>query len=201
MAFMAAIPALFAAGGGAAAAAGGAAAATGITASTAAAAASLLATGISTVSMLKQGNDAKAMAKFQAQQQKANALAETAAGQHASLARRRESELRQSRALAVAGASGAGTLDPDVLNIISGLASQGEREFQAENFNSQSQAAFSEAQARGTLFEGNQARTASRINAASTFLSGATDSVMFFGRPRSSGESNANTVDTLRRNA
>jgi hypothetical protein len=163
-------------------------------------AATLLSAGVSTVGMLKQGRDAKAMSKFQAQQLKANAMAETAAGQRRSLAARRQSELLQSRALAVAGASGAGTLDPDVLNIISGLAAHGEEQFQAENFAASSQAGFMQVQAAGAEFEGRQAQTASRIRAGATMLSAAADTGMFFGRAKSTDLSNRDVINELRRN-
>ena len=189
MAFMAAAIPLIAAGAGAAGAG-----------TAAAAAASLLAAGVSAAAALKQGRDAKAMAKFQAQQQKANAASQIASGQHQALARRRESEIRESRALAVAGASGAGTLDPDVLNIISGLAAQGEKEFQAENFNAQTRAAQSTTGAAMSEIQGQQAKEASQISATSTFLSGAIDAgTSFFGAPRGAATTNANTLNALNR--
>ena len=189
MAFMAAAIPLIVAGAGAA---GGGTAAV--------AAASLLAAGVSAAGALKQGRDAKAMAKFQAQQQKANAASQIASGQHQALARRRESEIRESRALAVAGASGAGTLDPDVLNIISGLAVQGEKEFQAENFNAQTKAAQSTTAAAMSEIQGQQASDASKVAATSTLLSGAVDAgTSYFGAPRGTKTTTDNTLNVLNR--
>lgn len=155
--------------------------------------AGLAGTAMSTFGAIRQGQAANAAAKFEAQQLEQRAKEQEAAGQAAALEERRRSQILQSRALAVAGASGGGALDPGVLNIISGLEGEGEQAFQSELFNARSRAGTLEAQAAGRRFEGKQAKSASLVNAVSTALSGVSDAAMaganFFGGPRPDGGS------------
>lgn len=63
--------------------------------------------------------------EFEAKQLEINAGQERAAGQRVALDRDREARLVQSRALAVAGASGGGVSDPTIVNLIGKIAGEG----------------------------------------------------------------------------
>ena len=77
-------------------------------------------------SYTQQQSQAYAIAKeTEAAQYEDQALAETASAQRVAMEEQRKSRILQSRALAVAGASGAGTSDPTVVDIISDLAGEG----------------------------------------------------------------------------
>ena len=94
-----------------------------------------------------------------------NAKQTTAAGHHQAREYRRRSDLAMSRALAVAGASGAGVVDPSVLNIIGGIAGEGERGAETLMFNAGSDARFMGTQATATRFSGKQVRRAGMTTA------------------------------------
>lgn len=150
---------------------------------------SLAGTAVSTVGAIRQGQAQQQAAEFEARQMDVSAKAVEAAGQHAALERRRQSELLQSRAQAVAGASGFGAVDPDVLKIIGGITEEGERSFQTELYNAQQQAMGIRNQAVATRFEGQEARRGGQIRAVSTALSGAADagSIYAFGQSQPFG--------------
>lgn len=63
--------------------------------------------------------------QFQAQQARVNAGQAIAASQRDASEQRRQSALLQSRALALAAASGGGTTDPTVVNVIGNIAGEG----------------------------------------------------------------------------
>ena len=162
-------------------------------------------TALSVMGSLKQAKAMKAQAKaqyalsqFEADQLDQNATQVQAAGQYASIEQRRQSAILQSRALAIAGASGAGTLDPTVLKVISGIAVEGERAVQTETYNAESEAAGMRAQAGATRYGGAQALKAgniaakgAKIQAFSTALSGLADagSMAYFGMSTPKGVS------------
>ena len=73
----------------------------------------------------QQGARQAVAIQFQAQQQRINAGQQIAAAQRDAMEQRRQSTLIQSRALALAAASGGGAIDPSVVNIISGVAGEG----------------------------------------------------------------------------
>ena len=93
----------------------------------------------------------------------------------------------QSRALAVAGASGAGATDPTVLRLISGIAGEGALAAQTAMFNANEQARGMRNQANSTKFEGKQAKSASKMKAISTVLSGAGSAAMAGSRFNNGG--------------
>jgi hypothetical protein len=127
---------------------------------------------------IQQGNQQYAAAKYQAAQLESNAKQAEAAGQRDMQDQLRQSALLQSRALAVAGASGAGATDPTVLKIISGIAGEGQLAAETALFNANEQARGMRNQGAATMFEGKQVRAASRIKALSTVLSGAGNAAM-----------------------
>lgn len=73
----------------------------------------------------RQGLQAVAFSDYEARQQEQNAGQEQAAAQRRAEIERRNARLVASRALAVAGASGAGASDPTVINAIADLEGEG----------------------------------------------------------------------------
>lgn len=129
--------------------------------------------GMSALSSISAGRQQNAAAKYEARQMEYNAKQQEAAGQQEAIKARREANLLASRALAVAGASGAGTVDPNVLNIVSGIQGEGEYNAQMARYNTRSQAESMRAQAGARRLEGKNAAKAGWIDAGSTILSGA----------------------------
>lgn len=134
------------------------------------------------IGSIQQGRAANAMAKFEARQLEQQAGQVRAAGQRDAEERVREARLAQSRALAVAGASGGSVSDPNVLRVLSGIAAEGQRGFQTEMYNAGTQAENLRAQAVATRASGKAARNAGYIGAASNVLQGAGQAAnVYFG--------------------
>lgn len=129
-------------------------------------------TAMTVMSSVRQGQAANVAAKMRARQQEHAAAQETAAGQHAVQEKRRQSQILQSRALAAAGASGAGTLDSSVLSMVGGIAEEGEADVQREKFASASRASRSLQGASVSRFEGRQALKAGRMRAVGSAFKG-----------------------------
>ncbi len=123
---------------------------------------------LSTVGAIKQGNDAKAIANYNALQQEAQGKAEFASKIQESKQANREKNLMLSRARAVGAASGGG-IDIDLMGDIeeqgtmneATLLWQGEEMRKGRN-----------AQAAVSRFEGLQKKRASLFKAGSTLLTG-----------------------------
>lgn len=129
---------------------------------------------------LAQAKAQKAAADFQAAQLRVNAGQEQAMGQVESLEQSRQARLMQSRALAVAAASGGGASDNTVTKVIGDLAGEGELARLTAIFNGDEAARGLRNQASATEFEGRQilqaGKTAyknAKTRALSTLLSGA----------------------------
>lgn len=120
-----------------------------------------------------EGEAANAGGKSEQMQLNQQAGQDRAASQVEATQIRRSARYAQSRALALAAASGAGASDPTVVNIIGGIAGEGE-------FQALSSLYTGEESARGKEFagsiarkEGRTAKSASYFKAAGTVLSGA----------------------------
>jgi hypothetical protein len=94
--------------------------------------------------------------KFQASQYKTKAGREQASAQREFLERRRQQRLSESRAVAVAGASGGGVGDPTVLNIIGDIAGEGDFAAQTALFEGDSAAHLLNTEAALAIYEGEQ---------------------------------------------
>ena len=122
---------------------------------------------------LKQAGDAKNQeAIFEGAQLDQNAGQVEAASHRAAMDQDRQSQMLQSRALAVAGASGAGAMDPTVLRIIGGIAKEGALASEMELYNGKSQAQAMRLQADATRYQGSQTAKAARTTGFATMLSG-----------------------------
>ena len=111
-------------------------------------------------------------ANFEANQLEINAGQVQAASHRDAMDQMRQSELLQSRALAVAGASGGGAMDPTVLRIIGGIAREGKLASETKLFNGLSEANAMRTQAGATRYQGSQIESASKTQALATMMSG-----------------------------
>lgn len=143
---------------------------------------------ISAGGALQEGQAAEAGARFEAAQMSQAAGQERAASQRRALEERRRARLAQSRAQAVAAASGAGATDPTVLNIIGDIEEEGEYRALTAMFEGEEAARGMEMGAMARLWEGRQQRKASRITAASKVLEA------FGGIPRGSETGGSTTT-------
>ena len=96
----------------------------------------------------------KVAADYQAAQLRVNAGQAQAQGQAASVDEMRRSRLIQSRALALAAASGGGASDPTVIHLISNLALEGELARRTQLYNGDERARSLRNQALATEYEG-----------------------------------------------
>lgn len=97
----------------------------------------------------------KAALDFEAAQLRGQAGQSVAAGQHAAREKRRQAELVQSRAIAVAAASGGGVSDPTIVNMLGKIAGEGAY------------------RANLSLYEGEERARVMRMNAAARDYEGA----------------------------
>jgi hypothetical protein len=87
---------------------------------------SYLAAGLSAFSSIKGGQAQQYQQEVLANQDRADASSAQIQGQAAALNERKRAKYLRSRALSVAGASGAGVSDPTVVDIMAGIETEGE---------------------------------------------------------------------------
>lgn len=133
-------------------------------------------TAISSIGSLAEGNasaraakaaakQAKKAGKYESQQYTQQANAERATAQRQSIEERRASRIAQSRAIAVAAASGGGASDPTVTKIVGDLAADGEYNALSALYSGEEAARGLEMAGAGSLYEGNNAASAYRARA------------------------------------
>lgn len=105
-------------------------------------------------------------ATFKAQQLEAKGVQEQASAQRAASEQRRQTRLTQSRARAVAGASGGGVGDPTSLDIYGGIAQEGQFAAETALFEGDSAANLLNSQAALALYEGEQQATSIEFGGA-----------------------------------
>lgn len=121
---------------------------------------------------LEAGKAQEAAARYSAAQLRQNAGQVEASSQRASEEKTRQAKLMASRALAVAGASGAGVSDVTMQNLLAQITGEGKLASLTSLYEGQTEAAGMRRQATATEYEGASARTASRYKAFSTLLEG-----------------------------
>lgn len=114
---------------------------------------------------IAQGQDADAIAKYQAKQMRKVALRKEAESQRVAIEEAKAGRLLASRAKAIAGASGAGVDDPSVNKIITEIESQGEYNALVALYEGTMQARDLRMQADATREEGRAAKKASYLSA------------------------------------
>lgn len=103
------------------------------------------------------GQRQREAAQFKAQQLRSHALQTVAASQRAGDTEERQARLLQSRALAVAAASGGGASDPTVMNLISGIAGEGSYRRAIRLYEGEDRARTLRMQADAAVYEGDLA--------------------------------------------
>jgi len=128
----------------------------------------------------RAGESQQVAAEYTARQLDTNAGQVQASSQRAAAEEIRKSLLIQSRAMAVAAASGGGVMDPTVMALIGGYSKEGELASETMLYQGSERARGMREQAKATRYEGatraEAGRTAERtsyMKAASTILSGA----------------------------
>lgn len=157
--------------------------------------------------MVQQGKAAKAQgralqqaADFEAAQRERIAGQERAAAQREAIIQRKEADLVASRGQAVAAASGAGALDPTIVDLLGDIEGEGEYRAALALYQGEERAIGQETAASARRFEGASARMAgnaaarsSNLAAAGTLLRGASKFDLDFGGggapPTSAGSS------------
>lgn len=130
-------------------------------------------TALTAVSQFQSGKAANANAQLvAAQQDQAAKQAQVEAGQEAAQERRR-AKLVRSRALAVAGASGAGVSDPSVTNILTDIDTDGEVNALNALYSGDYTARALRSGAQATRRQGRASKTAGYLAGGATALSGA----------------------------
>jgi len=119
--------------------------------------------------------------EYQAQQLTTNAGQAQAVSQRAAMEEIRKSMLIQSRAMAVAAASGGGAVDPTVMALVSSISKEGQLASETQLYGGEERARGMREQAKATRYEGTQraeagrtAEKASRTAAIGTIISGVT---------------------------
>lgn len=131
-------------------------------------------TALGVYSTVQQGKAQQDLLNQQAEQREEDAKAAQAEAQRESLIERRKAKNLMSRARAVAGASGAGSSDPTVTNILTNIETQGEVNALNALYSGNATARGLRSGAAMARNEGSAARTASYMDAASIGLGGAT---------------------------
>lgn len=119
-----------------------------------------------------EGRAAERLAIYRVRQMEQNAGQSVAAATVAASEEQRKSALIASRAMAVAAASGAGSLDPTVVRILQGINAEGALASATQMYNGEEEARGMLEQARATRYEGASAKRAGKTRALSTILGG-----------------------------
>ena len=122
------------------------------------------------VSSIKEGRAAARQATLTNLLKEREAKAEQAASQRTFLGERRKANLLRSRALAAAGASGAGVGDKQISDILTGIDTQGEMNALTAFHNGELRAQSSFAEGQAALREGRAAKRKAYTSAAFTAL-------------------------------
>jgi hypothetical protein len=128
---------------------------------------------VSVVQQQNAGKQAQLNADFEAAQYEKQANAELAVSQQDAVRARRESRYLQSRAQAVAAASGAGATDPTVVNLIGDLEEEGEYNALTALYNGSQRAEAARSGATITRQRGKAYRNAAKTNSFATVIDGA----------------------------
>lgn len=136
-----------------------------------ASAGSLLGTGLSAISSLSEGNDAKNAAKSQAAQLEMNANNSRATAQRQAIDQRKQGAYLSSRARALIAAGGGDASDSGSQDVLSGIDQEGEYRAMTALYNGEERARGYQGQADQALYEGNEKKKAGLYKAIPTILS------------------------------
>lgn len=137
--------------------------------------------GLGVYGQLQQGKMQNLQAQLDAAQREREARAVEAESQREAGQATKRARLLESRARAVAAASGAGTDNTNVENILGDISAEGEYQRLAALYSGQTDANLSRYAAGVTRREGRARQSASRYGAFTSFLSGASDWAQKYG--------------------
>lgn len=132
----------------------------------------------------EQGKQEQANAYEEAEQLDINAGQQVAAAQRSAMEHQREGRLAQSRALAVAAASGGGASDPTVINIISQLAGETAYRGMVDLYQGQEESRNMRLEAENMRRTGDASRKAGNQKSFATVLDGASSLFSKYGPKR-----------------
>lgn len=130
-------------------------------------------TAMSALGARNAGIAANQESEYRAQEEQVQAGQALASSQRQQVEDIRQMRLVESRGQAVAAASGAGALDPSVMDIMGDLETQGRYKSAVAGYEGQDSAANLNDKANLDLFSGSQSQSAGNIKAISTVMSGA----------------------------
>lgn len=144
---------------------------------------------VSAIGTIAAGQAQKRAANFEAQQLEIRGKEERAAAQREAFQTAREKGLIQSRQQALAASSGAGALDPTILDLASDVEGEGTYRELLAQYGGEERAKGARAQAAGARMSGRAAATGSMFDAAGTILGGFSTFYDRFGggRPAAAG--------------
>lgn len=128
---------------------------------------------LSAVGQRNAGIAANQEANYRAQQAEIQAGQERASSQRAMIEELRQMRLVQSKAQSAAAASGAGALDPSVIDIMGDLETEGRYRANVKRYEGEDRARDLENSAVLARYEGKNAKKAGNLKAISTLASGA----------------------------
>ena len=147
--------------------------------------AAMVLTAVGTIASANQqraaGKAANQAAQFEALQMERQAGEARATSQRQAIEQRRKSDYMRSRAQALAASSGAGALDPTVVDIVSGIEGEGDLAARSVLYEGEVRATNRETAAAGRRFEGENAERAGKAAAAATMLKGAGSMFSMYG--------------------
>jgi len=129
---------------------------------------SIVGNGMQMGAKLNYGDAQRSAADYEAAQLEQNAGQQAASAQRSAMEDRRQAQIAQSRALAVAAASGGGASDPTVINIISRLSAEGTYRSMSDLYEGREKARQMQEQAAASRYSGQRAQQAARLSAAAT---------------------------------
>lgn len=152
----------------------------------------LASAGAQAYSSIQSGKAQKANAESIAIQKERAGKAAQAEAQQQAIQERKKANYAESRALAVASASGAGVNNPTVQNLLGNLQEQGDYNVLSTLYSGDSEAEQYNLSATATRNEGRAAKRASYLNAGSTILQGVSSFYSKYNSNASSADSIAN---------
>lgn len=135
--------------------------------------ATLVGTGLQTMGTIQTGQAHKAALNFEAKQREAKATEERAASQRVAIDKRHEGDLIMSRQKALAASSGAGVLNPSILDIYGETAERAEYNAASEIYGGESRARGQIDQAAAARMKGKAALKGSIFEGVGSAFSGA----------------------------
>ena len=136
---------------------------------------------MTSVGQMRAAKDAKNISEYNAAIMSKAAGQEIAASQLKAQEAKRQSRLKQSRVLALAAASGGGTVDPDIMNAIAGFEEEGSLESRTLLYEGSEKARSLRARGGAIKYEGLAESAALKNKAVGTIMGGVSSMATKYG--------------------